>query len=201
MGIDWPSVFGMIENIKAELSVVLPATILQVESAEADDLIASLVMGRNSEPNTMIVSHDKDLGQLQKYPYVSQYDPSKQKKMKIDNPARFLKEHIIRGDAGDGIPNIMSKDDVFVTGGRQRKVMTAKVDIWLDQEPENFCNIEMLRNFYRNKQLIDLSMIPNDLHTMINDKFEGRKKKDRSKLYSYFIEKRLSNLMESINDF
>lgn len=201
MGIDWPSVFGMIENIKAELSVVLPATILQVESAEADDLIASLVMGRNSDPNTMIVSHDKDLGQLQKYPYVSQYDPSKQKKMKIDNPARFLKEHIIRGDAGDGIPNIMSKDDVFVTGGRQRKVMTAKVDIWLDQEPENFCNIEMLRNFYRNKQLIDLSMIPNDLHTTINLKFEDREKKDRSKLYSYFIEKRLSNLMESINDF
>lgn len=202
-GIDWPKLFEAVTKIKQEIQSYLPYNVIEVEGAEADDVIATIVKYNEltEGKEILILSGDKDLSQLQTSRFVKQYDPTRKKDVVSFNPERSLKEHIIRGDSGDGVPNIMSKDDVFVIGGRQRKVMTAKLNIWLDQEPENFCSTEMLRNFYRNKQLIDLSMIPAELSQKITTAYIERPKKGRDKIFNYFIDNKLKNLMESISDF
>ena len=69
----------------------------------------------------MIVSNDKDFQQLQRYPNVHQYSPLKKTQLVCENPEKFLLEHIIKGDVSDGVPNILSDDDVFVNKEKRQK--------------------------------------------------------------------------------
>jgi hypothetical protein len=108
---------------------------------------------------------------------------------------------IIRGDKGDGIPNILTKDDVFVEGGRQKPITEAKIINWLNQTPEEFCNDEMLRNFKRNEMLIDLTKIPERLKESIIDTYENSKGHSKSVFMNYMIANRLKNLIEVIDEF
>ena len=119
--LDWNMIFNTLSMIKEEVKENFPYVVLQVESAEADDLIATMVerYGNNGE-KIMIVSGDKDFAQLQRYKNVSQYSPITKKMIKVDDPMEYLFEHVIRGDSGDGVPNILSRDDVFVNGLRQK---------------------------------------------------------------------------------
>jgi hypothetical protein len=112
-----------------------------------------------------------------------------------------LKQLIIRGDKGDGIPNILSKDDTFVEGVRQKPITEAKIINWMNQSPEEFCNDEMLRNFKRNEMLIDLTKIPENLKTTILDTYETAKGKTRQEFMNYMIANRLKNLIEVIDEF
>ena len=113
----------------------------------------------------------------------------------------FLLEHIIRGDVGDGIPNFMSPDNCLVVGSRQKPISSKKLDVWLKDEPTNFCNTEMLRNFKRNQVLVDFDFIPQNIEDTILEEYEAQNGKGRLKLFNYFIEKKLKNLMENINEF
>ena len=62
-------------------------------------------------------------------------------------------------------------------------------------------NEETKRNFQRNQQLIDLSKSPEDIYISCLKAYQDAPQGDRSKLLNYFIEKRLSNLTESIGEF
>ena len=108
---------------------------------------------------------------------------------------------IIRGDKSDGIPNILTNDDVFVTGGRQKPITEAKIINWMNQSPEEFCNDEMLRNFKRNEMLIDLNLIPETLKRSILDTYENTKGHSRQVFMNYMITNRLKNLLEVIDEF
>ena len=68
----------------------------------------------------MVLSGDKDFIQLQKYPFVSQYNPIQKKFMSGIDPKQYILEHVIKGDRSDGIPNFLSDDDTFVKNKRQR---------------------------------------------------------------------------------
>ena len=113
----------------------------------------------------------------------------------------FTVEHIVKGDTGDGIPNILSKDDVFVTGGRQKPITEAKIINWLNQESKDFCNEEMLRNYNRNEMLIDLTKIPESLVEKILDRYDSVKPKSKNEFMNYMISNRLKNLIEVIDEF
>ena len=103
---------------------------------------------------------------------------------------------------GDGVPNILSDDNVLVDEGRrQTPISKKKVSDWFDLEPSMFCNNEMLRNFNRNKQLIDLGEIPSTIRINISNQFEKPHVGDRKRLLTYFVEHRLKNLTENLSEF
>jgi hypothetical protein len=149
----------------------------------------------------MILSSDKDFAQLQKFPNVEQYSPILKKFIKEPLPAMQLKQLIIRGDKGDGIPNILSADDCFVASVRQKPITEAKIINWMNQKPEEFCNEEMLRNFRRNEMLIDLTKVPEKLATEILHTYENASCRSKQEFMNYMIANRLKNLIEVMDDF
>jgi hypothetical protein len=170
---------------------------------EADDVIGSLVQhfGDDMMNPILILSADKDFIQLQQFLNVKQFDPIRKKYVSHNNPAQYTKEHILRGDSGDGVPNVLSPDNCFVLGTRQKPVTTKKLEQWLQMLPEAFGDENMLRNYKRNQQLIDLNYIPTEIKENIINQYETQSGKGRNKLFNYFVQFKLRNLMESIGEF
>lgn len=200
--IDWNLVFQTLNELREEIKTNFPYKVMYVPRAEADDVIAVITKNNYRFDNILIVSGDKDFQQLQRYPNVEQYSPVKEEFLVPDNPELFLREHIIRGDSGDGVPNFLSPDDVFVTEGtRQKPIMSAKVEQWVHQAPEEFCNEETLKNYYRNKQLVDLNEIPQEIQDAIMAEFEKPIVGKASKIYGYLVRHRMKNLLEVMGEF
>jgi 5'-3' exonuclease, N-terminal resolvase-like domain/T4 RNase H, C terminal len=198
--LDWKLIFDCLSKIKAELKEFFPYRVIDVESAEADDVIATLVFSNSSNEPILILSGDKDFIQLHNK-YVKQYDPVRKKFLTHSNPALFLKEHILKGDSGDGIPNILSTDNCFVVGVRQKPLTTKRLNHYLSLNPEQFGDSIIVKNYNRNANLIDLSNIPSEIKNKILERYDQEQGKDRNKMFNYFISNRLKNLMDSINEF
>ena len=196
---NWTQIFESLDTIKSELKEYFPYKYIEVEAAEADDVIGVLAKSWN-EP-IMIISSDKDFIQLQVKENVKQYSPITKKIVNNVNPAKYLKEHILRGDSSDGIPNFLSADDCIVEKIRQTPITKKKIDLWIDQNPEDFCNEEQLRNYHRNMKLIDLQYTPSNIVDQIGKQYDEIPKGKRSGLLNFFIERKLNNLIESIGEF
>jgi hypothetical protein len=200
--INWTSVFESLNKVRDELKDYFPYRVLRVDGAEADDIIGTLAQTYgNTNEKILILSGDKDFVQLQAYMNVQQFDPVQKKWRKTNDVDKFMKEHIIRGDAGDGVPNFLSADDTFVVGARQKPISQKKLDQWLNSDPKEFCDEKMLRGYLRNQQLVDLNFIPPDIKKEVLVQYEQQAGKGRDKLFNYFIERRLKLLLESINEF
>jgi 5'-3' exonuclease len=178
-----------------------PYKVIDVETCEADDIIATLVLKYSATQKIMILSSDKDFAQLQKFPNVEQYSPILKKQIKEPLPSVQLKQLIIRGDKGDGIPNILSPDNCFVDSVRQKPITEAKIIKWINQEPKDFCTDEMLRNYSRNETLIDLTKVPQNLVQEILHTYENATGKTKQVFMNYMIANRLKNLIEVMDDF
>lgn len=200
-GHDWNTIFECLNKIRDELKKHSPYKVVEVDTCEADDIIATLVQKYSATQKIMILSSDKDFAQLQRFPNVEQYSPILKKFIKEPLPMVQLKQMVIRGDKGDGIPNILSSDDVFVSGGRQKPITESKIIKWLNQEPKEFCNEDMLRNYTRNQMLIDLTNIPQSLQNKILDSYDSSKSHTKTEFMNYMIENRLKNLLEVIDEF
>ena len=198
---DWNAIFECLNKIKAELKLHFPYKVLEVCTAEADDVIGTICEELYDVGAILILSGDKDFMQLQRYAGVTQYSPIQKRFLKCDDPEQFLKEHIMRGDKGDGVPNFLSADDTFVTDSRQTPLSKKKVMKWIDLDPEIFCTTNMLKNYARNQLLVDLTKVPTNLKTEIMEQYHQSSPSDRSKLFPYFMENRLKNLMEHIGEF
>jgi hypothetical protein len=199
--IDWKTVFETIHRVKDEIAEFFPYKVIDVDGAEADDVIATLARKYHIHEKVLVLSGDKDFMQLQRYPNIDQFSPIMKKWIRTDNALEYLREHIIKGDRGDGIPNFLSNDDVFVTGGRQKPVSKKKLDVWLHAEPEQFCDEYMLRNFKRNELLVDLTKTPQEIQDNIITQFEEYDVPSRSGLLNYFIKNRMKLLMDHIQEF
>ena len=197
-GMDWSALFDTISKIIVEIDTFFPYKVIRVEHAEGDDVIA--VLSKAFKEKSLIVSSDKDFSQLYKYKWIRQFSPMKQKMLNGIDPIMYLKEHIIRGDKGDGIPNILSEDDCIVSGVRQKSISKKKIINWLVQDPDDF-NDEMKRGWIRNKILIDFDLIPEPITTAILKQYNEEKKYQQGQLINYFIKNRLKYLMENMGDF
>jgi hypothetical protein len=197
--INWTNVFDIFNKVKQEIKDNLPYPVIQVDTAEADDIIASLVKSTNDQHKILILSGDKDFVQLQTQSNVKQYDPVRKKWITHDNPERFLQEHILKGDVGDGIPNVLSDDDTFVSNKRQKPLTQKKLDQITQSAIDN--NSPLWRNWYRNSQLVNLKHVPDSIRDEVINKYLSEQGKDKSKLFNYFIEYKLKNMMENIGDF
>ena len=176
---------------------------IQVPHAEGDDVIAVLAKHANNclKEQSLIVSSDKDFNQLYKYKKIRQYSPMRGKMLTGINAEAYLKEHIIRGDKGDGIPNILSAGDCIVEGNRQKPVSKKKVITWLQQEPEDFCNNGMMDAWNRYQEVIDFEYIPPPMTLEILEQYKTQVTPSRSGLLNYFVKHRLKMLIEHIGDF
>ena len=203
---DWPHIFNCLNNVRDELKEFFPYKVIQVDTSEADDIIGVLCheFGKQlgeGEP-ILILSGDKDFVQLQKFVNVDQYDPIRKRKVSSKTPEDYLIEHIAKGDRGDGIPNALSKDDVFVSGGRQkpmRATTLAKIKETVDQGTMNGSH-DWTAGFERNKMLIDLQYTPVEIKDEVMKQFNSQNK-DRGKLFNYFVKNKLNNLIENISEF
>ena len=199
---DWNAIFQALNAIREELKTFFPYKVIQIETCEADDIIGVVVHEEGTELNMgepiLILSGDKDYIQLHKYANVKQYDPVRKRWISNSDPEKYLAEHILKGDSGDGIPNVLSADNSFVMGIRQRPVTQKRIAEWADI---NNMEEEVKRNYMRNKALIDLSEIPKGMKEEILKAWNEENGKDRSQLLNYFIKNKLRNLMECITEF
>ena len=201
--INWNDVFKSFNNIRDELKEFLPYKVIQIPRAEADDIIGVITHAEgnplNSGEKVLVLSGDKDYLQLHTHGNVYQYDPVRKKYITTGDADAYLKEHILRGDKGDGIPNVLSQDDTFVLNIRQKQLRQTKIEKW--DSGELVMDDETVRNWHRNKALIDLNQVPDSIKDQILEAHNTENTKDRSKLLTYFISKRLKHLMPHIPEF
>ena len=203
---DWTMIFDIISKVKNEIKTFLPYKVIELDTAEADDIIATLVrkhlsmIAPNHEKKVLILSGDKDFIQLHNE-YVKQYNPVLNKFVgKGETPSLYIKEHILKGDRSDGMPNVLSDDNVFIEGRRQKPLSKKKINSWVEEVFMTFTEEEQ-KNYDRNRKLIDLSCIPQELEDKINNEFLNVKVATRDKILGYFINKKLKTLIEVIDEF
>jgi 5'-3' exonuclease len=200
--LDWHLIFDMLAKFKQELRENFPYKVVDVEGAEADDIIGTLVPMYAPHQKILILSSDGDFLQLQRYgSNVKQYNPSLKKYVKSENPSVELKEKIIRGDKGDGIPNIFSPSDCFVRDLRQKAITKNVIEKYLNEDVDKWESEEARVGFSRNATLIDLTNIPSEIKDKIINTYDTVPVASRSNLLNYFIEKKLKNLMDVIEEF
>lgn len=200
---DWNEVFRIVNMVKEELKENFPYKVVEVDEVEADDIIGVLCedtqeFGRGQD--VMIISGDKDFAQLQKYKNIYQYSPITRKYIKESTPRKQLMELVLKGDTADGIPNVLSGDNVFVEGVRQTPLRQTVID-QLINDPKSMGE-EVYRNYQRNKKLIDLTETPEPLKEKIIYNYENQDRwHNKSKVFPYLVEKRCRRLLEDIKDF
>ena len=214
-GMDWSSIFEAVNLIRDELDEVFPYPVINVDGAEADDVIGTFAAYSQTigEPGPLfedeitpepflIVSGDHDFKQLQKFSNVKQYAPAQKKWVKITEPAEVvLREHIIIGDKGDGIPNMLSADNVFVNGTRQTPIRKVKLNKWKNLPPEEWVTGEMSNGYVRNSTLVDLTKTPEDIKESIINSYKSQQGQDRSLLLDYFMRNKMNRMIDVIEDF
>lgn len=202
--LNWHLIFDMLAKFKLELKENFPYKVVDVENAEADDIIGTLAPLYVAHENVLIISSDGDFLQLQRYNTqkyeIKQYNPALKKYVVSQNPLIELKEKIIKGDKGDGIPNIISPSDCFVREVRQTPIHKAKLEKFL-VEDSSLYHSEAKVGFSRNQTLIDLSFIPEEIKNKIINTYNETKPASRSKILDYFIANKLKNLMDVIEEF
>jgi len=206
--LDWGAIFEVLNKIRDEIKNFFPYKVVEVYGAEADDVISTLTtfqaykniklekQGKEAE-KVLILSGDKDFIQLQKYPFVKQYNPILKKEIKHDNPREYILEHIIKGDKSDGIPNFLSDDDTFVANKRQKPISKKNLEKWVTLSPSDFClDKQSVENYERNRKLIDLTLIPEHLATEIVSYYKALNNSEKKVPLEYFQQHQLTKLME-----
>lgn len=199
---NWDEIYRILNIVRDEVRDNFPYKNMRVENCEADDIIAILVKNYTHSEKIVIVSNDKDFQQLQIYPGVKQYSTMRKEFLECNYPRSFLAEHIMRGDSGDGIPNILSDDDVFINDEKRQNRLTSKKMEDMIRVAPNFTEDKLLRNWERNSTLIDFVNIPAEIETRILDEYaKPTVVSDRSKVLPYMINNKLKNLISVIEEF
>ena len=206
--LDWGHLFTLINGVRDEIKENMHYPVVTVDRAEADDIIAELVESTQEfgkcEP-VMIVSSDKDFFQLQQYSNVKQFSPMKRDFIKVDDATFYKFDHICRGDSSDGVPNVLSVDESFTEGIRQKPMRAKKIQEWYtangDSQLMDMMGQDTYRNYCRNKSVIDFDYIPEDIKTDINNKYNQQTNKNKRGVLTYLIEKRCNMLIDSVADF
>ncbi len=193
---DWTLIFDTLHKVKMEIKENFPYRYMYVENSEADDIIA--VLTKQSKEPVLIVSGDKDFQQLHKYDYVKQWSPNLNKFVVQDRPDEFLKEHTLKGDKSDGIPNILSNDNCFAEGIRQTPLRKALFDTYMRITIEN--DDKYYRNYLRNQTLIDFDFIPEDVESRILNEYD-KTTPVTGKVFDYLRTHRLDDLLTNVEDF
>ncbi len=213
--LNWKLIFDTLSEMREDLIKYFPYKVVHVDRAEADDVIAVMTKwvqdneliqeGLMEEPQkVLILSSDKDFKQLQAEWKVKQWSPM-QKKYVTATKAEirdWMIEHIVKGDSGDGVPNIFSKDDVFVVGERQKVVSAKRLAEFIEKGKDACRTDDEKRNWDRNEKLVSFAHIPADVENEIVQTYLNSKpNKDKMGIMNYLIEKRCRLLLDELEDF
>jgi hypothetical protein len=203
--LDWNKLFESIHRIRSEIDEFFPYKVISVDRCEADDIIGTIIHEVGTDLNMgsekyLILSGDKDFIQLHTYANVDQYNPVMKKWVRSDNPDKYLDEHVLKGDVGDGVPNILSSDNCLAIGERQRPMTKKRITAFLG-DPEGSMDEETKLRYNRNKKMIDLSQIPSEYKERVLEQFNIEKDIGREHLFNFFVKKKLKNLITDIQDF
>jgi 5'-3' exonuclease len=199
--IDWPLVFETLNKIRDEVKQSLPYIVVQVDNCEADDIIATICL--NTTEDVLILSADKDFIQLHSE-RVIQFDPIRKRNVQVEDPKLYLKELVIKGDSGDGIPNVMSSDNCFVESIRQRPINKQKLSMWLELSFDEIAQRypETKQGIERNNKLINLNEIPERISSKIWDEYQKQIATPKKvNIIEYLQKHKLKVLMEHAGDF
>ena len=217
--LDWKLIFDTLSEMRDDIAKYFPYKVIHLERAEADDVIAVMTEwcqsnnlvreGLMEEPQqVLILSSDKDFKQLQLAPFsngnVRQWSPMQKKYVTASKKEilDFTVEHIVKGDTGDGIPNILSADDVFVKGDRQKPVSAKRLQEFMEQGKAACRNDDERRNWDRNARLVAFDNIPEDVKKDIVDCYLNTKPTgDKMAIMNYLIEHRCRLLLDEIEEF
>lgn len=201
--LDWKIVFTAIDTVVDDLGKYFPYKVIHLDKVESDDVIAILTKKLSQKgEEVLIVSSDKDFIQLQKYKGVYQVSPFKDKQFITDkNPIRYLQEKVLKGDRGDGVPNVLSDGDVFAKGGRQVTLRKSKVEELIEHSPLYSTDKELKERFIRNSTLIDFDYIPLEIENEILKEYNKDKDYKRGKLFNFLMSNGCSSLVEKIERF
>jgi hypothetical protein len=204
--LDWNNFFTMVNTVRDEIKENFPYPVVTVDRAEADDIIGILVselqeFGRHEE--ILIVSGDKDFLQLQQFSNVKQYSPVQRKFLKCEDPHRYLFEHICKGDASDGVPNVLSSDKTFTEELRQTPLRAKRIDEWWENRHslQNHMDQEVWRNYQRNEWMINLRKTPPEIRQEVINQVGEQSGKDNNKILNYLVTNRCGLLVESAQEF
>jgi hypothetical protein len=199
--IDWADLFTKNREMLIEIATKLPIRVIKVAKTEGDDIIGVLAKYYHQSEKIGIVSSDKDFKQLLKYPNVKIWSTFTKEFMNEPDPSRFLFEHIIKGDGGDGVPNIKSPGNAFVDKIRQKSIFAKELDIWVNDPSLSFLTTPEMREAYtRNSTLINLDKIPQEYVDEILRSYEEYQTNPRN-VYKYFASTRLVNFMDDVQEF
>ena len=193
---DWKLIFDTLQVVKDEIKENFPYRYMYVERCEADDIIA--VLSKVIKEDVLIISGDKDFQQLQKYDNITQWSPNLNRMIDWVQPEEFLKEHVLKGDTSDGIPNILSNDNCFDEGIRQTPLRKPILEKYLRISMEK--DDKYYRNYLRNQTLIDFEFIPEDIENAILSEFE-KTEPVHGRVLDYLTKHRLNQLIDNAGDF
>lgn len=167
--VDWQRFFNMSNSFLADIKRHIPFKVLKVKSAEADDIIAGIVLNGDKE-KYHIVSNDEDFLQLCSE-NVKLYNPTKKKYVECDNPEDFLVKKCLIGQPKDDIFNIKTPLDHPV-GKRKpgfgvksaEKVINEGYEKWLEKN-------DLTKRFKVNRILMDFNMIPDTMIERIKGEY------------------------------
>lgn len=197
--IDWPAVFDILNRIREEIKEHLPYLVVQVESCEADDIIATFCLDVSED--TLILSADKDFIQLHNDKII-QFDPIRKRNVKVENPQMYLKELVITGDSGDGVPNALSPDNSFVDGVRQKSISKTKLQEWVKMSWDDIHQVPEFRYISRNRKMIDLHQIPESITGRIREEIARQRAIPKKvNIIGYLQQHKLKTLMEHAGEF
>lgn len=230
--IDWNLIHTSLNKIREELMAFFPWKMLVVDNCEADDIFG--VLTKYSQENDLItvgleeeaqpilaISSDTDNTQLFKYSNYQQWCPLQKKLLKKKNKEelrKFVTEHVVKGDTGDGVPNIFSRDDYFVTradGERQKSVTQAMLDAFVlkgedaidsfSEKQLNGYTVDALKvNYRRNSKLIMYDEIPEAIESSIIKSYKSYnpvgEERSLESVRKYFIRNRCKLLMEELTN-
>ena len=204
--LDWKFIFETLNEIREDIKQYFPYRVVHVDKCEADDVIAVLSLETQEfgkhEP-VMIISSDKDFKQLQKYDNISQFSPYLKKQIKVSKKElnEWMIEHIVKGDSGDGIPNILSPDDVFINEERQKAVSSKRLEEFF-KDGFKACKTDVeRRNWHRNATLVSFEYIPEDVKKIILDEYEKPSTGDKNSVMNYLIKNKCRLLLDELEDF
>lgn len=201
--VDWLEVHFMLKQLQAEFSDHMPFVTLSVEGCEGDDVICHLARKAANTERVVIYSDDKDFRQLQVYKNIFQFSHRNKEYLTEDDPAGYLATQVLKGDAGDGVPNILSPDDAFTIEGFRSIAITQKIkDAFIGNTEEEFMDIlendpkfrnvrdnlekknlsieDVPKYINRNRHLVDFTFTPQVLKDEIESEFEIAQEKCRS---------------------
>lgn len=197
---DWNKIFEQISRVREEVKDCLPYKVLHVDRCEADDCIGAVVSNKQNDEKVLIISPDKDFVQLQRYPNVRQWSNIQKKWIQAEvHPVIDLETKILKGDTGDGVPNVLSEDNTFIEEGRQTPLTKKKIQALMEDPESN--GTSTARRIIRNRNLIDLSRTPTDIKEEILSQFQQTPKGNIVKMMSLLTKHQMKMMLESLSDF